>query len=52
MFRAIGFAALFPLVLVVWWEDVPEWAVLAAWGLGFALVLFGEIVRARSGPHS
>jgi len=32
-------AFIVPLVLVIAWEDAPRWAVLAAWGVGGAIVV-------------
>lgn len=36
MIRALGTAFLFPLLLVLVWDDAPRWAILVAWGIGFA----------------
>lgn len=41
MFRLIGGAALFPLLVVLLWDDAPEWVVLGAWAVGGAIVLVG-----------
>ena len=34
--RLLFFVALFPLVLVLLWDDAPQWAILGAWIVGAA----------------
>lgn len=38
MFRVIGVIFLFPLLVVLLWDDAPEWAIWAGWGTGAAVV--------------
>lgn len=37
--RVIAFAAIVPLLIVLLWDDAPQWAILVGWGIGGALVL-------------
>ena len=41
MIRAIGFAFIFPLLLVIMWRGAPPWAVIGAWVVGFSLLGYG-----------
>lgn len=38
MLRVFGFVFLFPLIVVLLWEDAPEWAIWAGWGIGAAVI--------------
>lgn len=38
MLRVIGFVFLFPFLIVLLWDDAPEWAIWAGWGIGAAVV--------------
>ena len=37
--RLFFFALMFPLVIVLVWEDAPTWAVWVGWGIGGAVLL-------------
>lgn len=39
MLRLIGFVILFPLLLVILWEDAPQWAIIGAWIVGGLVVV-------------